>query len=132
MKQFVALLILGMAYISICAQEKGSEIEFDYTIIDYGTIEKKSDGERVFKFKNTGNEPLIIFEVKTTIGCTITYKPTAPILPGETGELKVKYDTGRVNPIRKTITVLSNANTPIVALKIKGQVVDHGNHANSY
>jgi hypothetical protein len=45
-------------------------------------------------------------------------------MPGETGEIKVKYDTKRVNPIRKTITVYSNAETPTVALKIKGQVVD--------
>ena len=51
-------------------------------------------------------------------------KPTAPILPGENGEIEVKYDTKRVNPIRKTITVTSNADTPTVALKIKGTVID--------
>ena len=46
-------------------------------------------------------------------------------MPGETGEIKVKYDTNRVNPIRKTITVMSNAPaSPTVALKIKGLVVD--------
>ena len=51
-------------------------------------------------------------------------KPEAPILPGEDGEIQVKYDTKRVNPIRKTITVTSNADTPTVALKIKGNVID--------
>lgn len=50
--------------------------------------------------------------------------PEAPILPGESGEIEVKYDTKRVNPIRKTITVTSNAETPTVALKIKGNVID--------
>ena len=45
-------------------------------------------------------------------------------MPGETGEIEVKYDTNRVNPIRKTITVVSNAKTPNVALKIKGKVID--------
>jgi hypothetical protein len=45
-------------------------------------------------------------------------------MPGETGQIEVKYDTNRVNPIRKTITVTSNADTPTVALKIKGEVVD--------
>ena len=45
-------------------------------------------------------------------------------MPGKTGEIEVKYDTNRVNPIRKTITVISNAETPTVALKIKGLVVD--------
>ena len=51
---------------------------------------------------------------------------TAPILPGESGEIEVKYDTKRVNPIRKTITVTSNAKRPTVALKIKGTVIDSG------
>ena len=45
-----------------------------------------------------------------------------PILPGETGELQVKYDTKRVGPIRKAITVISNASTPTKVLKIKGEV----------
>ena len=51
-------------------------------------------------------------------------KPEGPIMPGMTGEIEVKYDTNRVMPIRKTITVTSNAETPTVALKIKGLVVD--------
>lgn len=45
-------------------------------------------------------------------------------MPGEKGEIEVKYDTNRVMPIRKTITVLSNADTPTVSLKIKGNVID--------
>ena len=44
-------------------------------------------------------------------------------MPGESGEIEVKYDTNRVMPIRKTITVLSNADTPTVSLKIKGNVL---------
>ena len=83
-----------------------------------------SDGVRVFKFKNTGNAPLIVSAVKSSCGCTVPKKPTAPILPGENGEIEVKYDTKRVNPIRKTITVTSNAERPTVALKIKGTVID--------
>lgn len=45
-------------------------------------------------------------------------------MPGETGKISVKYDTNRVMPIRKTITVISNAETPTVALKIRGLVVE--------
>ncbi|GAA4931931.1 DUF1573 domain-containing protein [Algibacter agarivorans] len=121
MKQLITLLFIGLISFSVNAQ---AEIEFKSETIDYGTIEKGSDGVRVFEFTNTGNEPLIISDVKSSCGCTIPSKPKDPILPGKTGEIKVKYDTNRVNPIRKTITVLSNAKTPTVALKIKGLVVD--------
>lgn len=106
------------------AQAKVAKIEFKTDTIDYGTIDKGADGVRVFEFTNTGNAPLIISDVKSTCGCTVPKKPEGPIMPGQTGEISVKYDTNRVNPIRKTITVTSNADTPTVALKIKGEVID--------
>lgn len=124
MKNVMLILFVGLLSLGLSAQEKVAKIEFKTDVIDYGTIEKGSDGVRVFEFTNTGDAPLIISNVKSTCGCTVPKKPDGPIMPGETGEISVKYDTNRVNPIRKTITVTSNAETPTVALKIKGLVVD--------
>jgi len=125
MKKLVAILFVSLMSLGLYAQDKKvAKIEFKTEIIDYGTIEKGADGVRVFEFTNTGNAPLIISNVKSTCGCTVPKKPKGPIMPGETGEIEVKYDTKRVNPIRKTITVISNAERPTVALKIKGLVVD--------
>ena len=124
MKHLFTLLFVGLISFSLNAQEKVAKIEFKDTTIDYGTIEKGSNGVRTFEFTNTGNAPLIRSKVSSSCGCTIPKKPDAPIMPGETGEIEVKYDTNRVNPIRKTITVMSNAETPTVALKIKGLVID--------
>ena len=121
MKQLITILFIGLISFTGNAQAK---IEFKSDTIDYGTIEKGSDGVRVFEFTNTGDEPLIVSKVSSSCGCTIPKKPKDPIMPGKTGEIEVKYDTNRVNPIRKTITVISNADTPTVALKIKGLVVD--------
>ena len=124
MKKLITIMFIGLISFTSYAQEKIAKIEFDETTIDYGTIEKGADGVRVFEFTNTGNAPLIISNVKSTCGCTVPKKPDGPIMPGEKGEIQVKYDTKRVMPIRKTITVLSNAETPTVALKIKGNVID--------
>jgi len=124
MKNIILILFVGLLSLGTVAQEKVAKIKFKTDTIDYGTIEKGSDGVRVFEFTNTGDAPLIITDVKSTCGCTIPKKPDGPIMPGETGNIEVKYDTNRVNPIRKTITVTSNADTPTVALKIKGEVVD--------
>lgn len=124
MKNLIAILFVGLISLGSFAQEKVAKIEFKTDVIDYGTIEKGADGVRTFEFTNTGDAPLVISNVKSTCGCTVPKKPKGPILPGETGEIEVKYDTKRVNPIRKTITVFSNAETPTVALKIKGLVVD--------
>ena len=124
MKNVIAILFVGMLSLGLMAQEKVAKIEFKTEVIDYGTIEKGSNGVRVFEFTNTGAAPLIISSVRSTCGCTVPKKPEAPIMPGETGEIEVKYDTNRVNPIRKTITVISNADRSTVALKIKGKVID--------
>lgn len=124
MKNLLTVLFVSLLSFGVFAQEKVAKIEFKSDTVDYGTVEKGADGLRVFEFTNTGNAPLVITDVSSTCGCTIPKKPKDPILPGATGQIEVKYDTNRVNPIRKTITVKSNADTPTVALKIKGNVVD--------
>ena len=105
-----------------------AKIEFkdkDNTI-DYGTVSKDNDsGIRTFEFTNTGNEPLILTNVKSTCGCTIPTFSKDPILPGKTGKIEVKYNMNP-GPIVKTITVESNAvnvENGLVAIKIKGLVV---------
>ncbi|WP_435134009.1 DUF1573 domain-containing protein [Formosa sp. A9] len=124
MKQLITILFIGLLSFSIQAQDKVAKIKFKSETIDYGTIEKGANGVRVFEFTNTGDAPLIVSKVTSSCGCTVPKKPEEPIMPGKTGQIEVKYDTNRVMPIRKTITVISNADTPTVALKIKGEVID--------
>lgn len=98
------------------------DISFENEVLDYGTIEYNSNGEREFKFKNTGKEPLIIQSATGSCGCTVPTPPKEPIKPGETGVIKVKYDTKRVGSFEKTITVMSNAKSGTKMIRIKGQV----------
>ncbi|CAZ94769.1 DUF1573 domain-containing protein [Zobellia galactanivorans] len=122
MKKLVLVLFVGLMGFTLTAQDKSAKIEFKSETVDYGEIQKGADGVRVFEFTNTGEAPLIISKVSSSCGCTIPKKPEDPILPGKTGEIQVKYDTNRVGPIRKAITVISNADTPTKVLKIKGEV----------
>ncbi|WP_138433041.1 DUF1573 domain-containing protein [Winogradskyella algicola] len=98
-------------------------ISFETEVIDYGTIEQHSDGTRLFAFTNEGDAPLLITGVKTSCGCTVPSYSKAPILPGKTGELKIKYDTKRLGAFTKTIRVTSNAEEGNKILKIKGNIV---------
>ncbi len=74
---------------------------------------KVSDGEKVefsYRFKNTGSKPLVIEDASASCGCTVPQKPEKPILPGETGFIKIVFDSkGRVGNAYKTVTVRSNA-----------------------
>ena len=123
MKKLVLIALVVLASFAANAQAK---ISFKSDTVDYGEIAKGSDGIRVFEFTNTGNAPLIISEVKSSCGCTVPKKPDGPIAPGASNTIEVKYDTNRVGPIRKTVTVYSNADEPIIALKIKGEVLPDG------
>lgn len=125
MKKLIAIALFIFAGTAVQAQDQVAKIEFKSEVIDYGEIQKGADGVRVFEFTNTGNVPLVITDVTSSCGCTIPEKPKDPILPGKTGEIKVKYDTNRVGPIRKTITVYSNASEPAKSIKIKGTVLDN-------
>jgi len=127
MKKVVLLFIVGMISLSISAQENKAAILFENDVVDYGEVDYGDDGVRKFEFTNTGTDVLIISRVYSTCGCTIPKKPEAPIQPGETGSIEVKYDTKRIGPIRKTITVYSNASTIPYTLKIKGKVLPKSN-----
>ena len=99
-------------------------IEFTSDVIDYGTINKGDEPLRVIKFKNTGKSPLVITNCQGSCGCTVPECPKEPIMPGQTGELKVRYDTKRVGAFNKTVTIKSNASNDTFYLKIKGTVND--------
>lgn len=124
MKHIITILFIGLISLSVNAQDKVAKIQFKTDTIDYGTIEKGANGVRVFEFTNTGDAPLIISNVTSSCGCTVPSWTKEPVMPKASGKIEVKYDTNRVSPIRKTITVISNAETPTMALKIKGDVVD--------
>lgn len=121
------VLILTLFFGMTAFAQSGPKIEFlTGTTIDYGTVSKETDsGLRTFKFKNTGDAPLIITNVQSTCGCTVPSKPKEPIMPGKTGEIEIKYNMNP-GPIRKTVTVESNAvnfEGGRIPLKIKGEVI---------
>lgn len=98
------------------------EIIFENENIDYGTVEYDADGNREFKFKNKGKEPLIIYSATGSCGCTVPTAPKEPIKPGEAAVIKVHYDTKRPGSFEKSVTVSSNAKTPSKVLHIHGTV----------
>ena len=133
MKKILFILFIGILSISVNGQTKeeikkdftGPVFEFENDVIDYGDIAANSDGNRTFKFKNIGKSPLIITAVKGRCGCTVPTKPEEPIMPGDSGEIKVKYATNRIGPFSKTVTITSNAYEPTVVLKVKGRVLEN-------
>mgnify|MGYP003575161977 CR=1 FL=1 len=111
---------------------KGPKFKFKGgDIHDFGKIPEGPAAEYTFEFTNVGNEPLIIQNASASCGCTTPEWPKEPILPGNTGKIKVKYNTqGRGNqPFDKSVYISSNASTnnERYELHIKGFVTGAGN-----
>jgi len=84
-------------------------IEFDKKEHDFGEIEARTQVETVFKYKNTGDAPLVITNIKSSCGCTVPKDwSRTPLAPGGEGEFTVKFNGSGTNKVSKTITVTAN------------------------
>lgn len=138
------LFILAFAVVSMtaCKQSKSAEgkdsvskmttavpaadapvISFEHGMYNFGKI---NQGEKVhydFKFKNTGKSPLIISNATATCGCTTPDIPKAPIQPGDTGVIKVVFNSaGKMGMQDKIVTINSNANPATTEVHLIGEV----------
>lgn len=134
-KRLFVVLIAAVSIIS-CKQREGKAegeknfIRLDdttsYTTIawldsthrDMGTVKQGEEIEIPFRFKNTGNKPLIIESAVPGCGCTVAEKPEQPILPGEEGTIKAKFSSREYQGSQtKYVTVTANtkqSNTGVI------------------
>lgn len=103
---------------------KATTMTFENKEFDFGTVKEGEVVEHVYKFKNTGDKPLNIKNAKGSCGCTVPQWPKAPIAPGATGEINVRFDSNK-KPGRqsKTVTITANTNPAQTVLTIKGEVI---------
>lgn len=97
---------------------------FEETTFDFGTVK---DGEKVshtYKFKNTGDEPLILSNAKGSCGCTVPVWPREPIMPGKTGEVTVEFDSkNKAGKRNQKVTITANTNPPQTFINLNGEVI---------
>ena len=97
---------------------KYDELSFDFGVTDEGTVVK-----HVFKFTNTGSEPLVISNAKGSCGCTVPTWPKQPVPPGAKGEINVEFNTkGKPGRQSKQVTVTANTNPTDTHIEITGEV----------
>lgn len=111
MKRLFLILVMSGIVVAALAQGKGAVMTWEAATYDFGEIAQGDKVEHTFRFRNTGNEPLIITNVQVTCGCT-TPKGWArdPIGPGQSGELTIAFNTaGKFGKQNKVVTIVSNA-----------------------
>lgn len=120
------MVMVFLASFTLQAQESTvtptDSIIFVSTVHDYGTIVQGSDGTCTFNFASNGKAPIVLNNVKASCGCTVPEWTRTPVAPGQSGSIKVTYNTNTVGAFNKSITVHSNAKNSPVVLMIKGVV----------
>lgn len=90
---------------------------------DFGEINQGDKVQHVYKFTNTGTEPLVISNAKGTCGCTVPSWPKDPVAPGADGEIMVEFKSkGKSGNQTKRVIITANTNPPTTNLTIKGKV----------
>lgn len=132
--RLIYLLLTGFCFIFILIPSQAQGIlKFDKETHDFGSIPEGQQATYEFKFKNTGEQPIIISNVQPSCGCTTPDWTKEPILPGKKGIVKAVYSSaGRPGAFHKSITVTSNAATTTQPLFIKGTVLEKAAIAKTY
>jgi hypothetical protein len=124
MKKLLTICAVIISFTALTAMTVAiAEFKFTEETHDFGKIPQGKPVTYEFKFVNTGDSPLIISNVEATCGCTVPTYSNTPVQKGETGVITATFNALAVGSFTKTITVKSNAKTPVKYLYIKGEVV---------
>lgn len=104
--------------------KKGAaSISFDNPVYDFGTVNEGEIIEKVFKVTNSGKTDLVIMDAQVTCGCTVPVWPKKPIKPGQTEDIKVRFNTnGKPNRQQVSVTLITNTESGREILRLKGAV----------
>ncbi len=118
-----SLLLTGVTFAQKADTKTPAKAGLKFTTLEIvrDSIPYGSKDLFIFEFKNVSKKPATIQGVQTSCGCTAAEKPTEPVKAGKKSKISVSYDTHRVGPFTKTITVTSDVSEPIV-LTIRGTV----------
>lgn len=109
----------------VLSQEQTGSLYFTETIYDFGTLsEDDAPPTHIFTFTNQGNLPVLIREVRSSCLCTAPQFLRQPVLPGQTGEIKITFKPkGHPGKFDKRIVVVTAERPAGLNLRIKGRVL---------
>ncbi len=126
MKKIVfSFLLMALPFAFVAAQNvaSGPVISFEKLSHDFGAVKQGTPVSFDFVFTNTGKQPLLLSEPRSSCGCTVPTYPKEPIMPGQKKSVKITFDAEKVGEFSKQVNILSNAENSPVVLVVKGRVI---------
>ncbi|XZF14422.1 DUF1573 domain-containing protein [Chitinophagaceae bacterium MMS25-I14] len=99
-------------------------IAFDSTQHSFGTIKEGDVVKYSYRFRNTGQYPLLIAKTDVSCGCTTPSYPKEPIPPGGDGVIEVQFNSAhKEGHQQKNVMVHSNAQNESISIGFDADVV---------
>ncbi|MFM9987527.1 DUF1573 domain-containing protein [Flavobacterium sp.] len=99
------------------------KIEIENSDFDFGNITQGDKVSHVFKFKNTGKSDLVILDAHASCGCTVPEWTKTPIKNGESGEVKISFNSeGKMGLQQKTVTLRTNTEIGSEIINFKANI----------
>lgn len=117
------LTCMTMVLTSFTTLSDVDAVTFSETTHQFNKIPQGTPVSTMFKFTNNSDKALIIKSVKASCGCTAPSSPKAPIMSGETSEIKVTYNAANAGKFKKSVTVNTNLSETPIVLYIEGDVI---------
>lgn len=124
MKKILSFIAILSVFVGLTSMKMAiGEFKFDKETHDFGNIPFNKPVSFDFVYKNVGDAPIIINDVKPSCGCSVAEFTKSPTKPGESGKITVTYNAAAKGPFTKQFTVKSsNSKTPVKTLTVKGNV----------
>lgn len=90
---------------------------------DFGDVKKGEKVSYSYEIINTGNNPLVLSEVKPGCGCTAPEFTKEPILPGKSGKVTLSFDSSNFDGmVNKSADVFANVEKSPIRLTFSANV----------
>ncbi|MDT8419084.1 MAG: DUF1573 domain-containing protein [Desulfuromonadales bacterium] len=118
---FIVLVLLLIAAPAWAAPR----VKVESSSYDFGEVVQGDKVEYLFRFRNVGDDVLVIDSVHSSCGCTAALLSAKRIAPGDTGEIRTNFDSSNFrDAVTKTITMTTNdPENSTVRFQLQGQVI---------
>jgi hypothetical protein len=121
---YIVFFLLIAVNFKLLAQNNTAKITFEKTLFSFDDTEEGTQLKYSFKYTNTGKSPLLISDIRTTCGCTVSAWNKKPLAAGKSEQIEVTFDTSnKVGRQHKVLVLLTNATQALVYLEMQGNVL---------
>ena len=127
MKKLLLLIILtaGLAAPGLMlAENNGARLELIDKELDLGSFHAVTPQRGMIRYRNAGDEPLVLTRVTGDCGCTVVKYSDEPLPPDSVGTISVHFNGKGRHPgkFRKMIRIRSNSTTGTEAAFVSGEI----------